>query len=127
MTLAYWCILIAALMPLMWAGIAKSGAEGYDNASPRAFMAQLKGRALRADWAQQNALESFAPFAAAVIIAHLTGTSQDLINLLAVLFVLFRILHGVFYIRDQHQLRSLVWLGGFLSMIGLFVASALNT
>ncbi|MDQ1242094.1 MAG: hypothetical protein QG550_1345, partial [Pseudomonadota bacterium] len=28
MTIAYWCVLIAALMPIVWAGAAKSGAKG---------------------------------------------------------------------------------------------------
>ena len=124
MTIAYWCVLVAAILPLIWAGAAKSGAENYDNASPRAFMAALDGWHLRADWAQQNAYEAFPPFAAGVIIAHVSqNAAQGTIDLLAGIFILSRILHGILYITDRSTARSLVWLVGFGCMIGLFIAA----
>ena len=69
MTFAYWSVLLAALLPLIWAGIAKTGADGYDNHKPRVFLEKLRGRSQRANWAQTNAYEAFPPYAAAVIIA----------------------------------------------------------
>ena len=87
------------------------------------YLAGLDGWQKRADWAQMNAYEAFPPFAAAVIIAQLAQVGEFTINILAGLFIVFRILHGVFYIRDIGALRSLVWLGGFLCVIGLFIAS----
>lgn len=122
MTIAYWCVLIAAVLPLIWVGVAKSGASGYDNRRPRVFLAGLQGWPQRASWAQDNALEAFPPFAAGVIIAHLTGAAQLTIDLLAAVFVLARIAHGVCYITDRATLRSLVWLLGFLCVLGLFLA-----
>lgn len=124
MTFAYWSILIAALMPLVWVGFAKAGAEGYNNARPRVFLANLEGWPQRANWAQKNALEAFPPFAAGVIVAHLAGGNQLLIDVIAGVFLAARILHGAAYIRDQHKLRSIVWLVGFLCVIGLFLAGA---
>ena len=124
MTTAYWCVLIAAMLPLVWVGAAKSGAAGYDNDRPRVFLAGLTGWPQRANWAQMNALEAFPPFAAAVIIAHLAGGNQNTIDLLAVVFVLSRIVHGIFYITDKGTLRSLVWLVGFGCIVALFVTSA---
>jgi uncharacterized MAPEG superfamily protein len=45
-TLAYWCVLLAALLPIACAGIAKWGMftqppkqGGFDNANPRAWLA----------------------------------------------------------------------------------------
>ncbi|RMF99212.1 MAG: hypothetical protein D6727_00560 [Gammaproteobacteria bacterium] len=122
MTIAYWTVLFAALLPLVWTGVAKSGASGYDNRAPRAFLAQLEGWPQRANWAQLNALEAFPPFAAGVIIAHLTGGEQWLIDTLAGTFLLMRVLHGIFYILDRATLRSLVWLAGFLCVLGLFLS-----
>ena len=125
MTIAYWCVLVAAILPLIWAGAAKSGAENYDNASPRAFMAALDGWHLRADWAQQNSYEAFPPFAAAVIIAHVSqSAAQGTIDLLAGVFILSRILHGILYITDRSTARSLAWTVGFGCVIGLFIAAA---
>ena len=122
MTIAYWCVLIAAFMPLVWTATAKAGAGNYDNRRPRAFLDTLSGWPQRANWAQQNALEAFPPFAAATIIANLTGGAAERIDLLAGLFILFRILHGVFYISDHSALRSFAWLGGFICVVALFVS-----
>jgi uncharacterized MAPEG superfamily protein len=83
MTFAYWCIPIAMFLPLVWAGTAKMGATDYDNSRPREWMARQAGRAQRANWAQQNSYEAFPPFAAAVIVAHLTGSVQMTIDVLA--------------------------------------------
>ena len=123
MTFAYWCVLLAALLPIIWAGAAKIGSGGYDNQRPRIFMGNLTGWPQRANWAQTNAYESFPPFAAAVIIAHLTGANQMMIDSLAGLFLICRILHGIAYIRDQANIRSAVWTLGFLCTVGLFLAA----
>jgi uncharacterized MAPEG superfamily protein len=66
-------VLLAALLPIIMVGAAKTGAEGYDNHRPREFLANLKSWQQRANWAQINSYEVYPPFAAAVIIAHLAG------------------------------------------------------
>lgn len=129
MTIAYWCVLIAAIMPIVWAGAAKfggkSGGRQFDNARPREWLSGLEGWQQRANWAQENAYEAFGPFAAGVIIAHMTGNAdQGTINLLALVFTVARILYGILYIMDRSTLRSLVWLVGLGSVVGLFVAAA---
>ncbi len=125
MTFAYWCVLVAAMLPIVWTGIAKAGAQGFDNAHPRDFLSRLDGWRQRANWAQQNSHEAFPPFAAGVIIAHLSGAAgQPTIDVLAGIFVVARVLYGICYIADRPTLRSLVWSAGFTAMIGLFVAAA---
>ena len=54
-TLAYWCVLVAALLPIICAGIAKSGMfskprreGGYDNLDPREWLARQTGWRARA-------------------------------------------------------------------------------
>ena len=125
MTIAYWCVLLAALLPIVWAACAKAGGDGFDNARPRAYLRSLDGWRLRAHWAQENSYEAFPPFAAGVIIAHLVNGPSMMINALAVLFLVARVLHGIFYINDQATLRSLVWLAGFGCVIALFVTAGL--
>lgn len=53
MPVAYWCILIAALLPLVWVGYAKSGS--HDNNTPRDDANRLDGAKRRAYAAHQNA------------------------------------------------------------------------
>ena len=119
--IAFWCVALAAFMPLVWIGYAKVAAGGYDNANPRIWRAQLTGKLQRAAAAETNAYEAFPPFAAAVIIAHIVGVQQSTIDLLAGVFVVARILHGILYITDKDLFRSLVWATGFFSMVGLFL------
>lgn len=121
MTIAFWCVLAAGMLPYLWAVLSKVG-NRYDNATPR--LAGKTGWQLRADWAQQNAWEAFAPFAAAVLIAHWVEASQSTIDLLAVVFIVLRIGHGAAYLSNRPTLRSMLWLGGLLCVIGLYIASA---
>jgi len=123
MTFAYWCILLVAFLPLVWVGAAKVGGGNYDNAKPRLFLQNLTGWQQRADWAQSNAFENFPPFAASVLVAHSVGVAQVTIDLLASTFLVARIAHGLAYIFDKPTLRTLVWSAGFLSTVGLFLAS----
>lgn len=127
MTFAYWCILIACLLPLFCAAYAKKagGFRFKDNHNPRGFLAHTQGAAARAHAAQQNGFEAFAPFAAAVLTAHATGNAgQATVNTLAGLFILFRLAFIWCYIADKAALRSLMWAGGFACTVGLFVAVA---
>ncbi|WP_448981784.1 MAPEG family protein [Neisseria sicca] len=126
MTLAYWCILLAYLLPLFCATIAKAtgGFKPSDNRNPCEFLAHTQGLSARADAAQQNGFEVFAPFAAAVLVAHATGNAaQATINLLSISFIAFRIAYIFSYLKDKPSLRSAMWTGGFVCTIGLFVAA----
>jgi uncharacterized MAPEG superfamily protein len=124
MTTAYGCVLVAALLPIVWAGAAKAGGKRYNNARPREFLGALTGWPARANHAQQNSYEAFPPFAAGVIIAHLCNAPQSTIDALALTFIAARVVYGLCYIADRSTLRSLVWLVGFGSVVGLFVTAA---
>jgi uncharacterized MAPEG superfamily protein len=121
MTFAYWVLVFLIFLPLIWVGIAKANGTGYDNSRPREWLAHLHGAGQRANWAQQNAYEAFPPFAAAVIIAHLTGAPQIAVDIIAGVFLVARIAHGILYILDKAMWRSLVWLLGFGCTIALFI------
>lgn len=124
---AYWCVLIAALLPYLWVAIAKASAPRYDNRDPRGWVArQEHPRLKRAYSAHLNALEAFAPFAAAVVLAQLGGVAHPRIALLALVFVSLRVLHGVAYIADQAALRSLAWFGALACVVALLVQAALS-
>jgi len=124
-TIAYWAVLAAAILPIVLAGVSKYGARDYDNRNPRVWFAGLDGWRMRAHAAQQNAHEAFAPFAVAVIIAHQLAVGQGLIDSLALIHLAMRCAHGVFYVADFHWLRSLSWLAAMACVVALFVAAAL--
>ena len=125
-TLAYWCVLVASLLPIVCAGIAKWGTfrtprsqGGYDNVDPRAWLARQTDWRARANAAQANSFEALPFFIGAVIIAHLLGAGQTLLDLLALLYVLLRIFYVMMYVADMPMARSAVWAGGFLVNIAI--------
>ncbi|MGD9661416.1 MAG: MAPEG family protein [Porticoccaceae bacterium] len=126
MTLAYSCVLIAIVLPYVWAGYAKKSlikSGKYDNNASRPLLENLRGAEQRANWAQANSYESLPGFIGAVIIAHLAGAPQIVVDVLAVTYVVCRVAYGICYIRDLATARSLFWAGGFFAIIGLFVAA----
>ena len=100
-------------------------AGGYDNHHPRAQQAALEGFGARAVAAHLNGFETFAPFAAAVLTAHVLGAGAALVDTLAVLFVVSRVAYVACYLADLATLRSAVWMVGFALTLGLFLAPVL--
>lgn len=128
MAIAYWCILIAALLPYVWVFVAKTSGERYNNRNPRAWVAKQEGnyKVQRANAAHLNGFEAFPAFVAGVLMAQLAGVPANLVTPLAIGFVVARVLHGVFYLADMHTLRSLIWLIGMLCAVALMVLAALR-
>jgi len=123
MPLAYWCVLVAALLPLFWAGYAKAGGE-VDNHYPRESADDLPPKPRRAYAAHHNAYENFPFFAAAVIIAVTQGAILSTVNALAVIYVVLRVVHGMLYVANQSTARSAVYGLALLANIAIFVLPA---
>ena len=125
-TLAYWCVLVAALLPVLCAGLAKAGgvgkspgAGGFDNHNPRAWLQQQTGWHARANAAQANTFEALPFFMAAVVIAHQLGAAQGRLDLLAMAFIALRLLYIALYVADRAKLRSLAWAAALLVNIAI--------
>ena len=77
MTISETIILVACLLPIACAGLAKSRgfgkprrAGGYDNHDPRQWLKGLQGWQARANAAQQNSFEALPVLIAGVLIAE---------------------------------------------------------
>lgn len=120
-TIAYWCVLVAAILPIVCAGIAKSGMfgtprrdGGYDNNNPRAWLARQTEWRARANAAQANTFEALPFFFAAVIIAHQLQARQTVVDILAFAFVVLRIAYIMMYVADMAKTRSAIWITALL-------------
>jgi len=103
MRIAHLCLLLAAVLPILFTAIAKTIARRqFNNYSPRDFQARLAGVALRAHWAQLNA-------------------AQGRIDALALAFIGLRVIYGGCYLANWAALRSLVWFAGVGCVVWLFV------
>jgi len=125
MTIANSCIIVASLLPIICAGLAKSQASGkprrgYDNHDPRAWLARQGGWQARANAAQQNGFEALPLFIAGVLVAQQLQAPQARIDALALGFIAARLVYCVAYLADYAALRSLCWLAGVVISIALF-------
>jgi uncharacterized MAPEG superfamily protein len=118
--LAYTAILTAALwIPYIIITVAKNGfltPPNYVDPAPRPV--PLLGK--RADRAYLNAVESFAPFAALVIVAHVAGKADAMTAFWATCFFWLRLTHAVVYLLAIPYVRTLVFTLGFVAVAGIF-------
>ena len=115
-TIAYWCVLVMAILPIVCTGIAKYGMfsksrrdGGYDNNNPRAWLAKQTDWRARANAAQANTFEALPFFFAAVIIAHQLKARQTMVDILAFMFVVLRVAYVLMYVADMAKTRSVIW------------------
>ncbi len=125
-TVAYWCVLIASLLPIACAALAKWGTfgkpvreGGFDNHNPRAWLSRQKEWRSRANAAQANSFEALPLFIGAVIIAHLLQTNQTRLDILAFCFVVLRILYIMMYVAGLAMPRTIVWTLALAVNIGI--------
>ncbi|MBK5551548.1 MULTISPECIES: MAPEG family protein [unclassified Pseudomonas] len=130
MSIPFWCVFISALLIYVARmPVAKAMKEqgGYNNHLPRQQQAQLTGLGARALAAHQNSIEAFILFAVGVLMAHTTQTAGWLIDSLAIIFVVARILYLLCYLKDLAWQRSLVWIVGLVCSLLLMISPTFKT
>lgn len=127
MTVAQICLLVACLLPMGCALLAKSKGlgrrrrdGGFDNNRPREWLAQLDGWQARANAAQANSWEALPVFVAGLFVAHQHQAAQATVDALAMGFIAARLAFVGLYVADQASLRSLAWLAGLAASVALF-------
>ena len=121
LTWAYWCVLIAAVLPYISAYIGKAGNFGVrDNREPRDWAARQSGWRARALAAQANGFEGLALFIGAVIVAHQLGAQQARLDLFASAYIVLRCIYIALYVGNFGMARSAVWALGFLVSVAIF-------
>jgi uncharacterized MAPEG superfamily protein len=118
--LAYTAILTASLwIPYIVAQVMTNGfltPPNYVDPAPRPI--PLWGK--RADRTYLNAVEAFAPFAAIVIVAHLTGKANGMTAFWAAWFFWMRLAHAVVYLTAIPYVRTLAFTLGYVAVVGIF-------
>ncbi len=117
--LAYTAMLTAALwIPYVVSQVKTNGfltPPNYVDPTPR----PLPNWGRRADRTYLNAVETFAPFAALVIVAHIAG-KDDAIASLTMAFFWLRVAHAVVYLLAIPYLRTLLFTLGFACVAAIF-------
>jgi uncharacterized MAPEG superfamily protein len=107
----------------VFVALGRSG-QDFDNKQPARQLASLEGFGGRAVAAHRALIDGFAPFAAAVVIAHIVGADPRRSAVLAIAFVISQLLYVTAYLANADYLRSFVWLIGVFTILGLFGLAA---
>ena len=118
--LAYTALLTAALwIPYIICQVRTNGFLAPGNyVDPKPRPVPLWGQ--RANRAHVNAVESFAPFAALVLIAHVAGKESGMTAFWTISFFWLRLIHAIVYLAAVPFVRTLVFTLGFIAICGLF-------
>ena len=118
--LAFTAILTASLwIPYIVAQVMTNGPlapTNYADPAPRAVPRWGK----RADRTYLNAVETFAPFAAMVLIAHVTGKANGMTAFWAAWFFWMRLAHAAVYLAGVPYVRTIVFTLGWVGVVGIF-------
>lgn len=105
-------LMVACVLPFVFAFLAKM-AGGFDfkadNHNPRAFLAQTTGLSARLNAVQANSFESLPIFIGAVLVAMYCFVPQNVVNGMAWLYVMLRLIYGVAYAMNLATFRSVIW------------------
>lgn len=122
------CLAIVLLLPYLLATYGgyyrKKTLGAMDNQNPRAQAARLDAYGARIYASQQNAWEAATLFTAAVLASQLTGVSPGNTVLPCLLFLAFRIVHPIAYLKGWATLRSTVSTAGLACCAWLLVGAA---
>jgi uncharacterized MAPEG superfamily protein len=119
--LAFTAMLTASLwIPYVVAQVMTNGPlqpPNYVDPTPRPL--PLWGK--RADRVYINAIETFAPFAALVILIQIAGKANATTAFLSMSFFWLRVAHAVVYWAAIPYIRTVIFTLGWVAVVGLFV------
>ncbi len=130
MKVPFVCLAIVLLLPYVLASYGayyrRKSLGVLDNDNPRAQAAQLDSYGARIYASQQNAWEAATLFTASLLAAKAAGTSLNSMVILGTLFVAFRVLHPIAYLKGWSTMRSTVSTAGLFCCGWLLVSAALT-
>ena len=127
MKIPLFCLASVLLLPYLLAtygGYYRKKTLGVmDNHNPRAQAARLDAYGARIYAAQQNAWEAATLFTASVLAALVTAVSPGNATIACVLFLAFRIVHPIAYLKGWSNVRSSVSTAGLVCCAWLLVSA----
>ncbi len=119
--LALTAMLTASLwIPYIVAQVVTNGflsPQNYVDPTPRPV--PLWGK--RAERAYMNAVETFAPFAALVVLIQLTGKANSMTAFWAMSYFWLRVAHAIVFWAAIPYIRTIAFVLAYVCIIGLFV------
>ncbi len=124
MKIAIIVLLCLCVLPYVFAVIShyyrKQQLGKFDNQYPREQITHLQGAGARAVAAQQNSWEALAIYSAALLAVVASGLDVKYLAEAAIVVLIGRLLHGIFYLTNLDKLRSLAFLVAITPCFYLF-------
>jgi len=114
----YYLTLLAGLSLLLWIPHVLAIVVTHGFPGPKEYREGKSGEL--PDWGQRamrvhiNNLENLVPFAALVIVAHLTKTANEMTALCAMLYFWIRVGYAIVYYLGIPYIRTVVFTAGFV-------------
>ncbi len=124
MTILLACLLFVLILPYLSKAplaCAMGKLGGYDNKHPREQQAKLEGFGARALGAHQNSFEALSVFSAVILAALATQHTGFWTQVLAMSYVVSRVIYHIFYLMNWASLRSLVWFVGYICCLLILI------
>lgn len=119
-------VVVACLLPFVCAFLAKL-VGGFDfktdNQNPREFLAKSTGLSARLNASQANSFEGLPMFIGAVVFAMYAFVPQNIVNAVAWLYVLLRVIYVMAYAMNLALFRSVIWVLSLTCCLQLFYLS----
>jgi uncharacterized MAPEG superfamily protein len=130
MRVPFVCLALVLLLPYLLASYGayyrKKSFGIMDNDNPRAQAGRLDTYGARIYASQQNAWEAATLFSASLLAAMAAGVAPGRVLTPCLLFLAFRILHPIAYLRGWSTMRSTVSTAGLACCAWLLVSAALT-
>ncbi len=75
----------------------------------------------RADRAYLNAVETFAPFAALVLLVQVAGKADAMTAFWTIAYFWLRVAHAIVFLAGWPFIRTVIFVLGWICVVGLFV------
>lgn len=127
MPIILYTLLIAVFLPVILALMGSyyrlKNNPHFEHDYPRLQQAALTGLGARLQGAEANAREALPAYASMVLIASLSGLPLQALDMVAILFIISRVLHAIFYMMNLATLRSTSFVFGLGCYVWMFYLS----
>lgn len=117
-----WTTVLCVLMPMVYVGGELQAPGGIEwGLGNRDTPFELPPWAARAKRAHVNLLENLVPFAALVLVAHVSGKANEMTALGATIFFVSRLAYAVVYTAGIKIVRTLLFFAGTVGLMLILI------
>ncbi len=120
----YYLSLVALLTAVLWIPYIACQVMTNGNPTPQSYVdptpLPVPNWGKRANRAYMNSVETFGPFAALVLVVHLTNSASGMTAFWCMAYFWLRVIHAIVFWLGIAYVRTIVFTLAFICILGLF-------